>query len=132
MNFEKLKINSFDSANSKVTTVQRVNFLIKTTDAYRSPLICLPLQYQLLQIARKHFKHLSLNFADKRNLDGEIDLLKGEINLCDREGLVAVNSLFVWVLSGVKSEELETTNLHSTHLLFSRDIPGHERSVSRI
>ena len=26
LNFEKLKINSFGSANSKVTTVQRVNF----------------------------------------------------------------------------------------------------------
>ena len=45
---------------------------------------------------------------------------------------MAVNSLFVWVLSGVKSEELETANLHSMHLLFSRDIPGHESSVSRI
>ena len=63
---------------------------------------------------------------------GEIDLRKGEINLCDRGGLVAVNSLFVCVLSGVKSEELETANLHSMHLLFSRDIPGHESSVSRI
>ena len=73
LNFKKLKINSFDSANSKVITVQRVNLLIKTTnetEAYRSPLICLPLQYQPLQIVRKHFKHLSLNFADKGNLDG--------------------------------------------------------------
>ena len=47
---------------------------------------------------------------------------------------MAVNSLFEWVLSGsigVKSEELETTNLHSTHVLFSRDIAGYENSVSR-
>ena len=55
---------------------------------------------------------------DKGNLDGEIDLLIGsdnylrfltsEVKLCDRESLVAVNSLFGWVLSGsivVKSEE---------------------------
>ena len=32
---------------------------------------------------------------------------------------------------GVKSEELETKNLHSTHVLFSRDIAGYESSVSR-
>ena len=32
---------------------------------------------------------------------------------------------------GVKSEELETTNLHSTHVLFSRDIAGYENSVRR-
>ena len=47
---------------------------------------------------------------------------------------MAVNSLFGWVLSGsigVKSKELETTNLHSTHVLFSRDIAGYENSVSR-
>ena len=47
---------------------------------------------------------------------------------------MAVNSLFGWVLSGsigVKSEKLETTNLHSTHVLFSRDIAGHENSVRR-
>ena len=47
---------------------------------------------------------------------------------------MAINSLFGWVLSGsieVKSEELETTNLHSTHVLFSRDIAGYENSVSR-
>ena len=117
LNSEKLKINTFGSANSKVTTVRRVNFFIKTadekfkeTEACVFPLICLSLQYQPLQIARKHFKHLNLNFADKGNLDGEIDLLigsdnywrflTGEVKLCDREGLVAVNSLFGWVLSG--------------------------------
>ena len=47
---------------------------------------------------------------------------------------MAVNSLFGWVLSGsiwVKSEKLETTNLHSTHVLFSRDIAGYENSVRR-
>ena len=115
------------------------------TEAYKTPLICLPLQYQPLQIVRKHFKHLNLNFADKGNLDGEIDLLTGSVNywrfltdkgkLCDGEGLVAVNSWFGWVLSGsigVKSEELETTNLHSTHALLSRDIAVYENSVSRI
>ena len=77
-------------------------------------------------------------------MDGETDLLigsdnywrflTGEVKLCDREGLVAVNSLFRWVLSGsigVKSEELETTNLHLTHVLFSRDIAGYENSVGR-
>ena len=32
---------------------------------------------------------------------------------------------------GVKSEELDTTNLHSTHVLFSRDIAGYENSFSR-
>ena len=77
-------------------------------------------------------------------MDGEIDVLigsdnywrflKGEVKLCDREGLVAVNSLFGWALSGsirVKSEELETTNLHSTHVLSSRDIAGYENSVSK-
>ena len=75
------------------------------TKAYTSPLICLPSQYQPLQITRKHCKHLNLNFADKAgNLDGEIDLLigsynywcflTGKVKLCDREGLVAVNSLF--------------------------------------
>ena len=59
LNSEKLKINTFGSANSKVTTMQRVNFFIKTadeklieTEAYTSPLICLPLQNQPLQIAR--------------------------------------------------------------------------------
>ena len=114
------------------------------TEAYTSPLICLPLQYQPLQIVQKHCKHLNLNFPDKGNLDGEIDLLigsdnywrflTGELKLYDREGLVAVNFLFGWVLSGpigVKSEELETTKLHSTHVLFSRDIAGYENSVSR-
>ena len=111
MNSEKLKINTFGSANSKVTTVQRANFFIKTadeklieTEAYTSPLICLPLQYEPLQIARKHFQHLNLNFLGKGNLDGETDLLTGsdnywrflmgEVKVCDREGLVAVNSLF--------------------------------------
>ena len=59
------------------------------------------MQNQALQIARKQLKHLNLNFADKGNLDGEIDLLigsdnywrffTGEVKLCDREGLVAVN-----------------------------------------
>ena len=34
-------------------------------------------------------------------------------------------------LTGVKAEELETTNLHSTHVLFSRDIAGYENSDSR-
>ena len=55
LNSEKLKINTFGSATSKVTTVQRVNLLIKTadeklieTDTYTSPLLCSPLQYQLL------------------------------------------------------------------------------------
>ena len=83
-NSEKLKINTFGSANSKVTIMQRVNFFIKpadekliATEAYTSPFICLSLQYQPLQIARKHFKHLHLNFGDKGNLDGEIDLLIG-------------------------------------------------------
>ena len=86
MNSEKLKTNTFGSANSKVTTVERVNFFIKITDeklieteGYTSPLICLPLQYQPL-IARKRFKHLNLNFADKGNLDGEIDLVIGSDN----------------------------------------------------
>ena len=77
-------------------------------------------------------------------MDGETDLLigsdnywrflTGEVKVCDREGLVAVNSLFRWVLSGsigVKSEELETTNLHLTQFLFSRDIAGYENSVGR-
>ena len=77
-------------------------------------------------------------------MDGEIDLLicsnkywqflTGEEKLCDREGLVAVNSLFGSALSGsigVKLEELETTNLHSTHVLFSGDIAGYENSFSR-
>ena len=77
-------------------------------------------------------------------MDGEIDLLigsynywcflTGEVKLCDREGLVAVNSLFGQALSdsiGVKSEELETTNLHLTHVLLSRDIAGYENSLSR-
>ena len=151
LNSEKLKLNTFDSANSKATTMQRANLFIKTadeklieTEAYTSLLFCLPLQHQPLQIARKHFKHLNLNFADKGNLDGEIDLLiasdnywrflTGEVKLCDWEGLVAVNYLFGWVLSGsiaVKSEELETTNLHSTYFLFPRDIAGYENSVSR-
>ena len=87
LNSEKLKINTFGSANSKVTTVQPVNSFIKTaheklieTEAYTSPLICLPFQHQPLQIARKHFKHLNLNFADKGNFDGEIDLLIGSDN----------------------------------------------------
>ena len=47
---------------------------------------------------------------------------------------MAVNSLFGWVLSGsigVKSEELETINLHSTHVLFPKDIAGYENSFSR-
>ena len=147
----RAKINTIGNANSKAATVQRMNFFIKTadeklieTEAYTSPLICLPLQNQPLQIARKHFKHLNLNFGDKGNLDGEIDLLicstkywqflTGEVKLCDREGLVAVNSLFGSVLSGsigVKSEELETTNLHSTHVLFSGDIAGYQNSFSR-
>ena len=55
LNSEKLKINTFGSATSKVTTVQRVNLLIKTThekltetDTYTSPLLCSPLQYQPL------------------------------------------------------------------------------------
>ena len=117
MNSEKLKINTFGSANSKVTTVQRVNSFIKTadeklieTEAYTSPLICLPLQYEPLQITRKHFQHLNFNFPGKGNLDGETDLLigsdnywrflTGEVKLCDKEDLVAVNSLFRWVLSG--------------------------------
>ena len=129
--------------------MQRVNFFIKTADeklietkACTSPLICLPLQYQPLQIARKYFKHLNLNFVDKSNLDGEIVLvivsdnywrfLTGEVKLCDREGLVAVNSLFGWVFSGsIEAEEIETTKLHSTHVLFSRDITCYENSVSR-
>ena len=59
----------------------------------------------------------------------------GEVKLRDREGLVAVNSLFRCVLRGwigIKSEELETTNLHSTHVVFSRDNAGYENSVSRL
>ena len=47
---------------------------------------------------------------------------------------MAVNSLLGYALSGsiaVKSEELETTNLHLTHVLLSRDIAGYENSVSR-
>ena len=150
-NSEKLRINTFGNANSKASTVQRENFFIKTadeklieTEVYTSLLVCLPLQNQPLQIARKHFKHLNLNFGDKGNLDGEIDLLicsdkywqflTSEVKLWDREGLVAINSLFGWVLSGsigVKSEELETTNLRSTHVLFSGDIAGYENSFSR-
>ena len=114
-------------------------------EAYTTaPLICLALQNQPVQIARKHFEHLNLNFADKGNLMGEVDLfigsdsywrfVTGKVKLCDSEGLVAVNTLFGWVLSGwigVKSEELVTTNLHSTHVLFSRDILGYEISVSK-
>ena len=131
--------------------MQRVNFFIKIadeklieTEVYTSPLICLPLQHQPLQIAQKRFKHLNLNFAHKGNLDGEIDLaigsnnycrfLTGEVKLCDREGLVAVNSLSGWVFSGsigVKSEETETTKLYSTHVLFSRDITCYENSASK-
>ena len=127
--------------------MQRVNFLIKTadkklieTEAYNTPLIGFPLQNQPLQAAQKHFEHLNLNFADEGNLDGEIHLLigfgnywrflAGEVRFCDREGLVAVNSLFGWMLSGsikVKSEELVTRNLHLTHVLFSRDIVGYEK-----
>ena len=48
LNFEKLKINAFGSANSKVKTVQRVNYFIKAADekliesaAYTSHLISL-------------------------------------------------------------------------------------------
>ena len=58
LNSEKLKINTYDSENSKVTTGQQVNFLIKTadskfieTEAYTAPLICLPFQNHPLQIA---------------------------------------------------------------------------------
>ena len=85
---------------------------------------------------------------DKGNLDGEIYLLLGsdtcwhflkrKVKLCDREGLVAVNPLFGMVLSGsigFKWEKLEITNLHSTHVMFSRDIAGCEnlwKSFSRI
>ena len=42
---------------------------------------------------------------------------------------MAVNPLFGMVLSGsigFKSEKLEITNLHSIHVMFSRDIAGCE------
>lgn len=42
---------------------------------------------------------------------------------------MAVNSLFVWVLSGsngVRSEELVKKNLHLTNVLFSKDTVGYE------
>ena len=73
-NSDKLKINTFRSANSKVTTMQRVNLFIKTaeekfkTEAYTSPLICLPLQNQPLKTARKHFKHLNTFFLNKQSI----------------------------------------------------------------
>ena len=43
--------------------------------------------------------------------------------------------MFGWVLTGsigIRSEELETTNLHLTHVLFSRDIAGYENSISKV
>ena len=53
LNFEKLKINAFGSASSKVKTVQRVNYFIKTADekliesaAYTSHLISLYKSYE--------------------------------------------------------------------------------------
>ena len=75
---EKLKVNTFGNGNSKVTTVQRVNFLIKTDlkkigrdRSVNYIFICLSLRNQLLQIARKHFEHLNLNFVDEGNLTGD-------------------------------------------------------------
>lgn len=68
--------------HSKGKIVQRVRFFIKTAnkklikaEAYTAPLLLLPLQNQPLQIARKQFEHMNLNFADKGKLDGKIDLL---------------------------------------------------------
>ena len=84
LNSKKIQIKTLGSENSKVKSVQQINFFIKATDkkliktiAYTDPLICLPLQNQPLQIAQKRSEHLNLYFAGNGNLDGEIDLLIG-------------------------------------------------------
>ena len=84
LNSKKIQIKTFGSENSKVKSVQQINFFIKATDkklikpiACTDPLIRLPLQNQPLQIAQKRSEHLNLYFADNGNLDRKIDLLIG-------------------------------------------------------
>ena len=91
----------------------------------------------------KQFEHLNLNFVDKGNKDGHINFLigsdnywfyvTGKVKLCDRETLVAVNSLSGCVLSGsiwFKSEKSVTKSLCWTHVLFYRDIVDYEKIIS--
>ena len=84
LNSKKIQIKTFGCENSKVKSVQQINFFIKATDkklikpiACTDPLICLPLQNPPLQIAQKRSEHLNLYFADNGNLDRKIDLLIG-------------------------------------------------------
>ena len=138
LNFEKLKINTCRE-NSKVTTVQRVNFLIKTADKnwqrLKRTLHLLFAYLCRINHYKSHENILNIWILILRMRVIWVEklifsyVLTGEIKFCDSEGLVAVNSLFKWMLCGsigVELEDLATTSLHSIHVLFSWDIVGYE------
>ena len=81
---ENLKINTFRNENSQKSYAKKVRFQLKTaenksieTKADVTPLICLPIKNQPLNLAKKHFEKYNVNFADQGHLGDEKDLLIG-------------------------------------------------------
>ena len=96
-----------------------------------TPLICLPIKNQALNLAKKHFEKYNVNFADQRHLGDEIDLLigmdyywtfmTGKVQqLHEFYNLVMLESVFGWILSGSlngDSTENHIINTIVTHVL---------------
>ena len=77
------KNSRFGNENSQNSLAKKVTFQLKTaenkyieTKDYVTPLICLPVKNQPLNLAKKHFGKYNVNFADQRHLGDKIHFPK--------------------------------------------------------
>ena len=131
---ENFKINTFGKGNSQ-NSATKVRFQLKTaenksieTKAYVTPLICLPIKHQPLNLAQKYFVKYNVNFADQGHLEDEIDLLigmdyywtfmTGKVQqLHEFHNLVMLESVFGWILSG-------SLNAHdNSNVIYNVELP---------
>ena len=82
--YQKFENKTFGNENSQNSLAKKVIFQLKTaqnksteTKTYVTPLICLPIKNQPLNLAKKHFENCNVNFACQGHLGDEKGLLIG-------------------------------------------------------
>ena len=138
---EKLCLKTFGSDYDNLKTVDVVNLCLKNVDngplsviitAHVVPLICSPLNYQVVQFAKRNYSHLVdvvlSEGSSAENLPVDIligadqywNIANGEIKQ-GTSGPVAMNTKFGWTLSGpvenAPRSDTHSVNLAATHVL---------------
>ena len=149
---KNLKINTFGNENSQNSLAKKVRFQLKTvenkfmeTNAYVTPLICLPIKNQPLNSTKKYFGKYSVNFSDRGHIGYKTDLLigmdyyqtsmTGKIQELNELGnLVMLESVFGWILSGsLKADSTENhvinTNVTCVLRAFATDGYNYKNDV---